>query len=192
MIAIESRAMHNTMSKRNESALRKVAVLLRTVCDPTAVPRFSFFILALSLAVINPVRADDNPRPAAGPTVDSAIAAEQEYAQALRENDADAVGRLLADDWQVVSTDGGWGIGVKKGFLDAIRSGQFSRKTMEISDIKVRLYGNTAIVTERVSTSGVFGPKAQAFDVKEVQSDVLVWSDGRWKSVLTHETKVPK
>lgn len=149
-------------------------------------------ILALSLIAISPVRADDGPQPAAGPTVESAIGAEQEYARALRENDADEVGRILADDWQVVSTDGGWGKGIKKGFLDAIKSGQFARKTMEISSIEVRLYGNVAIVTEHVSTSGTFGPKGQAFDVREVQSDVLIWNDGGWKSVLTHETKVPK
>ena len=146
--------------------------------------------LVSSLAVISPVWAGDLPQPAAGPTVESAIAAEQEYARALRENDADAVGRILADEWQVVSTDGGWGKGIKKGFLDAIRSGQFVRKTMEITGIEVRLYGNVAIATEHVSTSGRFGPKGQAFDVKEVQSDILVWSDGGWKSILTHETKV--
>ena len=147
-------------------------------------------ILVLSLGATGPVRADDSAQPTARPTVDSAIATEKKYARALRDNDADAVGRVLADDWQVVNTDGGWGVGVKKNFIAAIKSGQFARKTMEISDIKVRLYGNVAIVTEHLSTSGTFGPKAQAFDVKEVQSDVLVWSDGGWKSVLTHETKL--
>ncbi len=148
-------------------------------------------IPALFIAVVGSARADGNPQPAGGPTADSAIATEQEYARALRDNDADAVGRVLADDWQVVNTDGGWSA-AKAPFLDVIRSGQFARKTMEISDIKVRLYGNVAVVTEHVSTSGVFKSKAQAFDVKEVQSDVLVWSDGVWKSVLTHETKVSR
>jgi ketosteroid isomerase-like protein len=135
--------------------------------------------------------ADESPKAAAGPTVENAIAAEQESARALRENDADAVARILADDWDVVSTDGGWGKGIKKYFVDQIRSGQFTRKTMEISDIKVRLNGNVAIVTEHVSTSGTFGVKPQSFDVKEVQTDVLIWSDGGWKSIVTHETKVP-
>jgi ketosteroid isomerase-like protein len=183
--------MHDTMPMKEESALRGDAISARTACGPAAF-RSGLLVMALSLVAISPVRADDGSQPAAGPTVESAMAAEQEYARALRGNDADAVGRLLADDWQVVSTDGGWGKGIKKGFLDAIRSGQFARKTMEISDIEVRLYGDVAIVTEHVSTSGTFGPKGQAFDVKEVQSDVLVWSDGGWKSILTHETKAAK
>ena len=146
----------------------------------------------LFLAPLGASAADDNPQAAAGPTVESAIAAEQGYARALRENDADAVARILADDWDVVSTDGGWGQGIKNGFVDAIRSGHFTRKTMEISDIKVRLNGNVAVVTERVSTSGTFGIKPQSFDVKEVQTDVLVWGDGGWKSLVTHETKIPE
>lgn len=144
-------------------------------------------LLVMSLEVY---ASNETSQPAAGPSVETAIAAEQEYARALRENDADAVGRVLADDWQVVSTDGGWGQRIRAGFIEAIKSGQFVRKTMDISDIKVRLYGNVAIMTERVSTSGTFGAKAQSFNVKEVQTDVLVWEHDGWKSVLTHETKV--
>jgi ketosteroid isomerase-like protein len=152
----------------------------------------AFIAACLLLAPLGVSAANDNPQAAAGPTVASAIAAEQEYARALRENDADAVARILADDWDVVSSDGGWGEEIKKSFVDSIRSGRFTRKTMEISDIKVRLHGNVAIVTERVSTSGTFGAKDQAFDVKEVQTDVLVWSDEGWKSIVTHETKITR
>jgi hypothetical protein len=37
-----------------------------------------------------------------------------------------------------------------------------------------------------LSLSGTFAGKP--FDVKERQTDVLRWTDGRWKCVLTHET----
>jgi hypothetical protein len=30
----------------------------------------------------------------------------------------------------------------------------------------------------------------KSFDVAERQTDVLVWRDGGWKSVLTHETEI--
>ena len=43
-----------------------------------------------------------------------------------------------------------------------------------------------AVVTTKVKTSGMFDGKP--FDVKERQTDVLRWADGRWKCVLTHET----
>jgi len=120
------------------------------------------------------------------PTEASALAAEQEVARALLANDADAVGKLLADDWAVVSAHGG--VADKAGFLGVIKSGDFTRKTMDLSDFRVKLYGNTAVVTSQLKTSGMFFGKP--FSVTERQTDVLIWRDGRWKSVLTHETEI--
>lgn len=123
---------------------------------------------------------------AVSPTEESALAAEQEVAKALLNNDADALGRMLTDDWVVVSTYGG--MADKAGFLAVIKSGQFTRKTMELSDSRVKIYGDTAVVTSKLRTSGTI--MGRPFDVPERQTDVLVWRDGGWKSVLTHETEI--
>ena len=122
---------------------------------------------------------------AVSPTEESALAAEQEVAKALLNNDADALGRMLTDDWVVVSTYGG--MADKAGFA-VIKSGQFTRKTMELSDSRVKIYGDTAVVTSKLRTSGTI--MGRPFDVPERQTDVLVWRDGGWKSVLTHETEI--
>jgi ketosteroid isomerase-like protein len=143
-------------------------------------------IVCWLLAPVLISRAAGTPKPAAGPTAENALAAEQEVARALLANDADAVGRLLADDWVVISTYGG--MGDRAGFLAVIKSGDFTRKTMDLSDLKVRLYGNMALVTSQLKTSGTLGGKS--FDVAERQTDVLIWQDGGWKSVLTHETQI--
>jgi hypothetical protein len=52
----------------------------------------------------------------------------------------------------------------------------------------VRVYGNIAVITAKVKLSGIF--QGKPFDVAERQTDVLLWKDGGWKSVLTHETKI--
>ena len=52
----------------------------------------------------------------------------------------------------------------------------------------MRLYGNIALVTTKVKTSGTF--QGKPFDVSERQTDVLRWRQGGWKIVLTHETKL--
>jgi len=130
--------------------------------------------------------AADNATTAAGPTEASALAAEQEVAKALLANDAVAVGRLLDDDWMVVSTAGG--TAGRADFLAAIRGGLFARKTLVLSEPRVRVYGDVAVVTTHLATSGTLGGKP--FDVREIQTDVLTWHDGAWKSVLTHETKL--
>ena len=120
-----------------------------------------------------------------GPTAANVMAAEEDLARAMRENDPDGIARWLSDDWAVISGKGGVGEG-KSIFPDGIRQSYLTRKTFEISEPRVRLYGNVALVTTKVNTSGMFGGKP--FDVVERQTDVWVWKDGGWKCVLTHET----
>jgi ketosteroid isomerase-like protein len=122
---------------------------------------------------------------AAGPTKESALATVQEMARALRENDANAISRVLSDDWAVISARGGLGEG-KSIFPDGIRSGALTRTAFEISEPRVRLYGDVALVTSKVRTAGTFGGKP--FDVRERETDVLHWEGGGWKVVLSHET----
>jgi ketosteroid isomerase-like protein len=121
-----------------------------------------------------------------GPTAKSAWAADEAVAGALRANDAQALGQLLAADWVVISAHGA--VADRDGFLAAIRSGAFTRKTLELSEPRVRVYGNTALVTAQVKTSGVFG--GRNFDVTERETDVLIWRNGGWKAVLSHETEI--
>lgn len=127
-----------------------------------------------------------------GPTKENALEAEKELAQALRTNDADAFCRLLDPDWAVVSGIGNFDEGVteRADICAAIRSGTWTRTTYvtDLANARVRVYGNMATVTFKLSASGA--PKGKYWSVKEVQTDVLKWEDGGWKCVLTHETDV--
>jgi uncharacterized protein (TIGR02246 family) len=144
----------------------------------------------LLLAPLGASAADESPQTSAGPDVQSVIAAEHAYAKAYLDNDADELALILADDWQVVNTHGGWG-DAKKPVMDELRSGSWKRTALDISDIKVRVYGNVAVATEHLTTSGTLDGKAFT-DIKEVESDVFVRSDGGWKCILSHETEVRK
>ena len=123
-----------------------------------------------------------------GPTMDNALAADQVLATAIRENDTSGIFRMLDRDWVVISGTGGIGEGPSI-FPNGIRSGYLTRKTYAISEPRVRLYGNIALVTTKVRTSGMF--QGKPFDVVERQTDVLRWENGAWKCVLTHETIIP-
>ena len=52
---------------------------------------------------------------------DEVLRLEKEFSQAIVKNDAEAVGRFLADDWIIIDPDGG--IVDKASFLEVIRSG---------------------------------------------------------------------
>ena len=135
-----------------------------------------------------PMAGADTPavrRAGTGPSVESALAAEEELARAMRENDAEGIARMLSDDWAVISAHGDVGEG-KDIFPSGIRAGVLTRKIYEISEPRARVDGNTAVVTTKVHLAGVFGGKP--FDVMERVSDVFIWKDRTWKAILTHET----
>jgi ketosteroid isomerase-like protein len=141
--------------------------------------------VSLLIAPLAISAAAESAKPAVGPSEESALATVLEMARAMRENDADGIARLLSDDWAVISARGGLGEG-KSIFPDGIKSGALTRTAYEMSDPRVRLYGNVALVTTKVHLAGRFDGKP--FDVKERETDVLHWQEGGWKIVLTHES----
>jgi ketosteroid isomerase-like protein len=161
---------------------------LRTATNTFMISIIASFVLVLSLAAV--ARA---PVPEA--SAKSALSAEESINQALLHSDADALERLLADDWIVVSGFGG--IGERKAFIAYVRAGDFTRRKMLLSEPRVRLYGDTALVTTHLNAAGRSIKErngqivSDCFDVKERQTDVLVWKNGGWKSVLLHETVIP-
>ena len=105
-----------------------------------------------------------------------------EWDRAMVENDAEAIGRYMADDWTIIGSDGS--VGDKPTFLGLVRSGALSHDVMESHDVGVRIYGDTAVVTAR----GVSGGKYQGQPFREVErvTCVLVRQQGQWRCVLTH------
>jgi ketosteroid isomerase-like protein len=110
---------------------------------------------------------------------------EKAFSQAIAANDAEAVGRFLADDWIIIDPDGG--IIDKTRFLDVIKSGALTHELMESDDSRVRIYGNTAMVTALTTTKGKFS--GQSFTTQERATDVFVKQNGRWQCVLSQLTK---
>lgn len=113
---------------------------------------------------------------------------EDGFAQAMVQNDPEAIGRFLDDDWIIVDPDGG--IIDKARFLDVIKSGALTHETMDSKDPRVRIYGDTAVVTALTSTKGRF--MEQAFTTEERATDVFVKKHGRWQCVFSQLTRAAK
>jgi hypothetical protein len=144
--------------------------------------RYRNFVAAAAIALF--AVASSAARADTGPTTDSAMAFEHNLAKALVDNDPNALGRLLASDWIVISARGG--VADRDAVIDAVRKGLWVHKTVDISDPRVRIYGNTAVATYRLANVGILGGKP--FNVQERETDVLVWNGGEWKAVLSHES----
>jgi len=113
---------------------------------------------------------------------------ENEFARAVTSNDADALDELLADDWVIVEPDGS--LIDKARFLGVIKSGALSHESMESTDLRVRIYGNTAVVTGLTATKGKF--MGQDFASCERATDIFVKQSDRWQCVFTQLTRFTK
>jgi ketosteroid isomerase-like protein len=121
-------------------------------------------------------------------TEEELLKIENGFTDAIVKNDPEAIGRLVADDWIIIDPDGG--IVERTRFFEVIKSGALTHDMMESEDLRVRVYGDSAVVTAVTRTKGKF--MGQEFSTQERATDVFVKRDGRWQCVLTHLTRCPK
>ena len=121
-------------------------------------------------------------------TQEAILELERRFGEAMIRNDADAIGRLLSDDWIIIDPDGG--VIDRSRFLAVIKSGALRHEAMDSEDIRVRTYPNTATVTAVTHTRTKYLGKE--FTTHERATDAFVKEDGRWHCVLTHLTTLTK
>jgi ketosteroid isomerase-like protein len=146
--------------------------------------RLLIIILAgLLLALVGMYEAAGHPKLSAGPTAENALAADKQYAMALQNNDTLGIVRLLDKDWAVITSHGDIAEGTDV-FPSGIRSGHRMLNTQEISEPRVRLFGNVALVTTKLK----IGVRGMPKEFHERQTDVWRWEGGGWKCILTQES----
>ncbi|MGE3466624.1 MAG: nuclear transport factor 2 family protein [Pyrinomonadaceae bacterium] len=112
----------------------------------------------------------------------------QAWAAAMVTNDAPLIGSFMSDEWVMVSERG---ISTKERFLSFVESGQLTHSAFEmVGDARIKIYGETAVLTGRVVNTAHFG--GQQFDADEWTSDVFVRHDGKWLCVHSHISPVDK
>jgi len=103
--------------------------------------------------------------------------------QALVSNDAEAIGRFMADDWVIVSERG---VTKKTAFLAVVASGDLTHEAFKGETLSARQYGDSAVLTGRVRNNGHY--KGQPFSSDEWTTDVFVKRNGTWLCVHSHIT----
>lgn len=106
------------------------------------------------------------------------------WAEAIVSNDAERIAEFADDDWVMVSESG-----TESGrrFLSLVASGELTHSAMDtVGEIRVRVYGDTAILTSPGTNTARFA--GEQFDADEWTADVLVRRDNKWRCVLTHTT----
>jgi ketosteroid isomerase-like protein len=112
---------------------------------------------------------------------------ERDWCTASLKKDAAALDRILAADASLV---GGRGMMQNKTeVLADLKDATSSVTVCSDTNMKVRVYGDTAIVTGEGTRSGTF--KGAPFkDRRSLWTDVFVKKDGRWQCVATQSTVI--
>lgn len=112
---------------------------------------------------------------------------ERDWADAVKRRDVEAISRIQADDFEFTGPAGE--LWTKTRSLDFIKAGNLQITSFELSDFRVRLYDDMAVVNFRVVWFGNSG----GMDISGPQRMTDVWAkrDGRWQCVASHTTRIP-
>jgi len=137
-----------------------------------------------------PAKAPDSkkPAPSGSAASDELKQVENDWVDAVKTKNADKLGDILADGWVGIGWDGKTSDKAKD--LAELKTPGNSLDSFDMGPMKVRIFGNTAIVTG--SDTEKSSEKGKDTSGKYVWTDVFVKQGGKWRAVASQSTKVPK
>jgi ketosteroid isomerase-like protein len=110
----------------------------------------------------------------------------EELIQAYPKHEPSVLDRILADDLTVINPDGS--LGDKAGETVGIRSGKLKLESVTNDDVKVRVFGETAVVTGRATIKGVV--EGREIRDQNRYTCVFVKRRGQWQVINLQITRV--
>lgn len=117
-------------------------------------------------------------------TIREIVDIEHQAREATLRRDPEFPQRMLADDYVAIGPLGQ--VTTKKEAISARRSGQLRYDNIDVSDMVVRLYGDTAVVTARADVKG--HQLGEDFSGPYRYTRVWVRRSGRWQAVSYQAT----
>lgn len=109
---------------------------------------------------------------------------EKDGAVAMVKDDAGFVEKTMGDNWVWTMANGM--MTTRRQLLDDIKSHKYKFTAASIDDLKVYVYGSTAIVTGKQTVKGTFS--GQDIGGTERFTDTFINQNGQWKVVATHNS----
>jgi ketosteroid isomerase-like protein len=111
---------------------------------------------------------------------------ETERAAAVVKGDLATLEEQTSDDYVLISMNGR--MSDKSQMLNGFKSGQSKVTSNDLSDLKVRVYGDTAVVTGKADVKGTLGGQDATGQV--LFTRIYVKQKQRWQSVSFQQTRV--
>jgi ketosteroid isomerase-like protein len=122
----------------------------------------------------------------AGSVEQELIKLENTWNDALVKKDLASVNKILADDY--IATDYDGIVSTKAQEMENLKSGESVVTSALTDDVKVRVYGDAAVVTFRWTSKATFKGKDTSGQYR--WTDTWVKLAGRWQCVAAHGSKI--
>jgi len=117
------------------------------------------------------------------------VTLEKETAHALSQNSSSFFSRVYSDDYVGVAATGE--ILDKRALISSIQYSPIRYSTFVVTNISVRIYGASAVVTATWTTRGVQDGRTFARQYRIIHVYVNANGEGNWKAVAGQETMLP-
>jgi ketosteroid isomerase-like protein len=112
---------------------------------------------------------------------------DREWNEAYQRRDVEALKRILADDWTAI--DGAGLIISKQQLLERVASSPEQFERLKFDEFRLRLFGDVAIVTGRLSIRGS-NDEDNVFSLRQRFTRMYVKRNSSWQAVAAHVTVI--
>jgi ketosteroid isomerase-like protein len=144
-------------------------------------------VMVVALGVATLTAAPARAQMGAAPSVEEQIKKmEKDRAAAVVKADVATLEGLTSDDYVLINANGQ--VSNKAETMSSIKTGKIKLTSNEVSDLKVRVYGDTAVVTGKSTAKG----SINGIELKGpvMFTRVYVKKNGKWQSVAFQQTPI--
>ncbi|MGD2123898.1 MAG: nuclear transport factor 2 family protein [Gemmatimonadota bacterium] len=116
------------------------------------------------------------------------VALEDAWALAVQEGDTEALDLIIGDDY--IGTTASGNLQTKDEYLAAFLSGARTTSSLTTEDLRLKVYGETAVITHGGHAEGELNGQPTSGDYR--WTHVLVKRERRWEAVDNHVTRIQK
>ena len=121
------------------------------------------------------------------PAVEAVRAADAGRVRALLAADFVTVDRFLADELTYIHSNAK--VDAKRAYLEPFLSGRTRYQRLEPSEVSIRVYGETAVLTGRMMSVALVAGSESRTDLRF--TSVWIFRDARWQMAAWHSTRIP-
>ncbi|MGA2361368.1 MAG: nuclear transport factor 2 family protein [Candidatus Aminicenantales bacterium] len=148
--------------------------------------RMAIAVCAVVLVLAVAVFAQTAAKPKSGSAEQELLKLEQEWGDALVKPDLAFLDRILGEDYMFTSPEGE--VLTKAQMLAELKSGEDVVSSVVNFDMKVRVYGNAAVVTGHSTDKETVKGKDISGEYR--WTDTWIRKGGRWQCVADHASRV--